>query len=191
MQMLLPAKYMIAVAPEGEVPDRVPSWAQWQGAAQTYWITDIAMQGVYPAETTLQNLWDNGVRQADFFRSGAGWGFHTWLSDAAGWPCLTFTNLTNDLVQLTASTDQVSYLQNELHIGPGQSCVLSPQESCSLQVTDFNNPLVQVAQIPIAVTFGMKLEFGALTTVSGCQFTTPVDGSPARIGLIRIPDTQT
>ncbi|MFG3035135.1 hypothetical protein ACGFZJ_42460 [Streptomyces sp. NPDC048253] len=58
-------------------------------------------------------------------------------------------------------------------------------------MTDCNNPLVQVAQIPIKITFGMKLEFGALTTVSGCQFTTPVGGSPARIGLTRIPDTQT
>ncbi|MFD8637833.1 hypothetical protein [Streptomyces sp. NPDC059533] len=187
MQMLLPAKYMIMVR---EYPPDVPAWAQWQGPAGTYWITGTdPQQAVYPAEATLQSLWDNGVRQADFFQSAAGWAFSTSF-ETAGWPSLVFTNMTNDMLQLTTSDDEVSYLQDG-RMGPGQSCILSPSESCSLQVTDFNSPLIQVAQIPVHVTwFEPTIEFGALTAVSGYQFTAPINGGTARVGLTRIPDIQ-
>ncbi|MFE7583827.1 hypothetical protein ACFU5Y_20000 [Streptomyces gardneri] len=188
MQMLLPAKYMIMV---GGCPDDAPAWVQWQGPAGTYWISEIDDQeNVYPAEATMQSLWDNGVRQADFFQSAAGWAFPT-AFDTAGWPVVIFTNMTNDMLQLTASTDQVSYLQNS-RMGPGQSCILTLSESCSLQVTDYNSPLIQVAQIPvhIKIPFDLSIEFGELTAVSGYQFTAPINGHMARVGLTRIPDIQ-
>jgi hypothetical protein len=64
-------------------------------------------EGEFPAEWTMQkDIWGNGVRQADFFLSSAGWGFPT--ADPVdehhiNGTRLTFTNLTPNMLEPVSS----------------------------------------------------------------------------------------
>jgi hypothetical protein len=81
MQMLLPAKYQIfqiQTHVENSLP--APSSAQWvqsigNNTWNQYWIAAPGNWEEYPSEQAMDDVWNAGVAQSDFFQGLAGWGF--------------------------------------------------------------------------------------------------------------------
>jgi hypothetical protein len=113
MQILLPAKYRIyqyasAQASDPEVPDdytNAPDWAKYEsgdihGYYYYYWIADNANSSTYPAQVAMDQLWNNGVPQADFYAGNNGWALPKSLLGNLGASLLAvaITNLTPNML---------------------------------------------------------------------------------------------
>ena len=113
MQILLPAKYRIyqyasAQANDPDVPDdytNAPDWAKYEsgdihGYYYYYWIADNANSSTYPAQVAMDQLWNNGVPQADFYAGNNGWALPKSLLGNLGASLLAvaITNLTPNML---------------------------------------------------------------------------------------------
>ncbi|MCG5214555.1 hypothetical protein [Streptosporangium sp. KLBMP 9127] len=191
MQMLLPVKYQIYTTQDTDFfPDDCPDSAKWQSGGTNYWIATNDNAGEYPAEWTMQkDIWGNGVRQANFFLSAAGWAFarsddNDGLSKDS---TFTFTNLTPNLLELASSEAQI-----DVQIPPYQSFGVDlnmdqhEATTFNFQVTDLNNPQGDIPQFTVQVSapafHGTQISITTPSGVSGYQFT-PAIGNTNVAGL--------
>lgn len=120
MQILLPAKYRLFVysstqANDPDAPsdyENAPDWARYVsgnmgGNYYYYWIASNVDSSAYPIEDAMNQLWNNGVPQIDFYTGANGWGMPKSVlnadADAVDVLAVSVTNLTPNLLE-TAST---------------------------------------------------------------------------------------
>jgi hypothetical protein len=115
MQMLLSAKYQIfQYQTNGNFSLPAPPSAQWvqsigNNTWNEYWIAAPGNSEEYPSEQAMDDVWNAGVAQSDFFQGLAGWGFAqchiTHDSTAMNCSCLiiTITNETPNALTVKAS----------------------------------------------------------------------------------------
>ncbi|MFE6063650.1 hypothetical protein [Streptomyces sp. NPDC056431] len=197
MQMLMPAKYSIFLSFKNNRPDDVPSWAKWDSGTYQAWIAESTNHEMYPSEQAMQtDIWDNGVQQADFFRCAAGWGFTVVDPDvASAVSCLTFTNLTQNMLWLDCldGSSDVAYLQNQ-YIPPYQSSwVLMEMGSYMFGTQDLNAVEGDDAAFTVGVLPMLRdIQISGMTAATGFQFTAPVaNGNGAlQVSYVQTPNAQ-
>ncbi|MFI7153490.1 ricin-type beta-trefoil lectin domain protein [Nonomuraea sp. NPDC050022] len=183
MQMLLPSKYQIYTSSNGYHPSDIPGYAQWYDSQGVlYWIAAIGNPQEYPGSQAMQqDVWDNGVRQSDFFLSAAGWAFPMttdqvdWFG-SYGYSRFTFTNQTPDDVQVQGNCVSVQRPPYTFTVGPYQSSWVDMAPGVyRVTAGDLENTLLrgdfQLSVQCTSVYYPPKIWISEQSSTSGCALT--------------------
>jgi hypothetical protein len=216
MQMLLPTKYQIFQYQANDDsavsgPDSIAQWVQSIGnnTWNKYWIATPGNMNEYPTDQAMQDVWDAGVTESDFFQGLAGWGFarsypfHPQTASSPGVGdagfVITITNQTpnpltvnaspNDGQGITVNGPSSQTLQpygSVTFIGYYTGAGLSSNLAIDIDITDPN-----LAGADSAAKFTAhrndSVTVDSIVIGMGYQLTSPICNSGVQIGICLAP----
>lgn len=200
MQMLLPAKFQIYqyLDVNNNPIDGVPAYAQYIGpnagvGYPKYWIADSTDWSIYPDETALSQVWDNGGSKDDFYNGRNGWTFartmpHTFGGNDANYLVVALTNLSPNMLVATALCESGQIIGPESqNLYPYQTVLIESSAvlrgGVQLKISIFDPSRGNDYDKPVA-SFNAKQDFSVFeagnvstsggTATGGYQLSTPL-----------------